>query len=256
MALPIDTLRLARRTLFASATVAIAAAAAPAASAGGWSNHARPFDFRFGNHIDEHQESVLSRRAMLLAGNLYVTFTDKDGNPIGTTADGLPIARHPRPAMGEICGQTVDCVVGWKFTGSLGPGPASGAILNRGEARYLFHTGVNGDDHPVWLTNRANIPQPGPGSSHYHWISNNPTVRPATTDPRIGSINPLCNVDDAAMLTPNTICLGWHLQLYAVRKFAFQHGGETIPVIPGSDNATHLNVVTNFPALPGIDATR
>lgn len=254
---PIDVFGLARSALLlASATAVIAAASAPAAWAGGgWGNHASPFDFRFGNHIDEHQESALVKGKKQLVGSLYITFTDKDGNPIGTQ-DGLPIARHPRANMGEICGQTVDCVVGWKFTGTLGPGPESAAVLNRGEARYLFHTGVNGDDHPVWLTNRANIPQPGPGSSHYHWITNNPTVRPATTDPRIGGINPLCDVDDAAMLTPNTICLGWYLQLHAVRKFAFQHGGETIPVVPGTDNATHLNVVTNFPALPGIDATR
>jgi len=245
-----------RYALLAFSTAIASTTYSPLASAGEWREHASFYDFRFGNHIDEHQESVLNRRAMRLLGNLYVTFTDKDGNLIGTTADGLPIARHPRSDMGEVCGQTVDCVVGWKFTGTLGPGPTSAAVLNRGEARYLFHAGVNGDDHPVWLTNRVNIPQPGPGSSHYHWISNNPTVRPATTDPRIGDINPLCNVERAAQLTPNTICPGWYLQLYAVRKFAFQHGGETIPVTPGSDNATHLNVVTNFPEDSGIDRTR
>ena len=256
MRLRLNSFKLTQWALFASATAAMAAASPSAVSGRGWNDHARPYDFRFGNHIDEHQESVLNNRTMQLFGSLFVTFTDKDGNLIGTTADGLPIARHPRTDMGEICGQTVDCVVGWKFTGTVGPGPVSAAVLNRGEARYLYHTGVNGDDHPVWLTNRVNIPQPGPGSSHYHWISDNPTVRPATTDPRIDEINPLCNVDHAAQLTPNTICKGWYLQFYAVRKFAFQHGGETIPVTPGTDNATHLNVVTNFPARPGIHGTR
>lgn len=251
----IDKSDLTRWTVLAIATAAISAAHG-LASAREWRNHAAPFDFRFGNHLDEHQESKLSRGSMHLHGFLYVTFTDKDGNPIGTTAEGLRIARHPRADMGEVCGQTVDCVAGWILTGTLGPGPASGAMLNRGEARYLYHSGVNGDDHPVWLTNRVNIPQPGPGSSHYHWITDNPTVRPATTDPRAGAIDPLCNVDHAALLTPNSICLGWYLQLYAVRRFAFQHGGETIPVEPGIDNATHLNVVTNYPAGLGIDRTR
>ena len=255
MRLRIDKSDITRWTLLAAATAAAVAAQGPAAASDEWRNHASPYDFRFGNHIDEHQESALNTRTMRLLGHLYVTFTDKDGNPIGTS-DGLRIARHPRSDMGEVCGQTVECVVGWVFAGTLGRGPASGAIVNRGEARYLFHSGVNGDDHPAWLVNRINIPQPGPGAGHYHWISDNPTVRPATTDPRIAEIDPLCNVDRAAQLTPNTICPGWTLQLYAVRKFAFQHGGETIPVAFGIDNATHLNVVTNYASVPGIEATR
>ena len=50
----------------------------------------------------------------------------------------------------------------------------------------------------------------------------------------------------------NVTCPGWFLQLKAVGSFAFQHGGETLPVTPGADNATHLNLLTNYALVPGI----
>jgi hypothetical protein len=55
----------------------------------------------------------------------------------------------------------------------------------------------------------------------------------------------------------NTDCPGWFLQLEALQNFAFEHGGEIIPVYKGIDNVTHVNIVTNYQAVTeNIDPTR
>ena len=59
-----------------------------------------------------------------------------------------------------------------------------------------------------------------------------------------------CNVTMASQLTPGVSCPGYFLEIQAIDSFAFQHGGETIPVGPGLDNRTHLNLVTSLPAEP------
>jgi hypothetical protein len=46
------------------------------------------------------------------------------------------------------------------------------------------------------------------------------------------------------------------MQITAIRSFAFQHGNEIVPVERGRDNATHLNLLTNYEAVPGITKTR
>ena len=53
----------------------------------------------------------------------------------------------------------------------------------------------------------------------------------------------------------NVTCPGWFIQLKAVESFAFQHGGEIIPVSPGADNATHLNLLSNYALVPGISGS-
>jgi hypothetical protein len=198
-----------------------------------------PFDFLFGNHIDTHQETRLNNKGEL-DGFFYIIFTgDTDG------ASGLPIARHPRGAsQNEECDvDAIVCVAGWHISGKLG------------EAVFLFHNGVNGDDHPVWLVNRVNIPQPG-SYTHFHWITNDEEAPTQTTDPRAdieGSIPDECNQQNGGQLetagAADEICPGWFLEIRAVRSFAFDHGGEIIPVYAGDDNATHLNLVTNYQAL-------
>ncbi len=208
--------------------------------------HATPFDFLFGNHIDTHQETKLklSKRGSpkKLFGSLYIIYTgDIDAE------SGLPIARHPRGAsQGEDCNDpAVNCLVGWLIRGLPG------------ETKFLYHSGVNGDDHPVWLINRVDIPQPG-SYSHFHWISSD------STDPRADSVPAECDVNMAGQLeganheggAENIVCPGWYLQIRATREFAFQHSGENIPVQPGIDNATHLNLLTNYAEVPGITATR
>jgi len=245
--------------------LALAIVATPA-SAQEWSDHAPPFDFLFGNHIDTHQQTRV-RSDGDVSGALYVYFTGEiDGD------SGLPVARHPRGEMhNEVCGLDVDCVVGWKLR------------ARKGHAKFLFHSGVNGDDHPVWLVSRKAIPQPGI-YSHFHWIASKGTEAqmgdveiPRACDVAMAGeleaavVEGTLSVDDGAMIyswdqqsvhvgdpdpdvgAENVTCPGWFLQLKAVESFAFQHGGEIIAVSPGADNATHLNLLSNYALVPGID---
>ncbi|MGV7225096.1 MAG: hypothetical protein ACQ9MH_26720 [Nitrospinales bacterium] len=104
------------------------------------------------------------------------------------------------------------------------------------------------------MVNRVDIPQPG-SFTHFHWIGAD------SDDPRaLAAEVPLqCDVDMAGELDNNAedvTCPGWFLEIRTVREFAFEHGGETVPVRPGLDNATHLNLVTNYEEIPGITETR
>jgi hypothetical protein len=211
--------------------------------------HDRPFDFLFGNHIDTHQETNLKTNYATgnpdsLFGKFYIIFTDKEPDPVS----GLPVARHPRGladdgSFDERCGITVDCVTGWEMRG------VSGA------AKFVSHSGVNGNDHPLWLVNRAEednapvegmvIPQQG-SFTHFHWITT------TSNDPRASDVSPECDKAKAGQLQDqepsavDMVCFGWFLQIKAVRAFAFEHGGEVIPIRPGMDNRSHLNLLTNF----------
>jgi hypothetical protein len=215
---------------------------------GPWRDHAAPFDFLFGNHIDTHQETNLKTNKDTgdpesLFGRFYIFFTGAID-----PASGLPVARHPRGLASdgshdERCGISVDCVTGWEMRGMPGA------------AKFVSHSGVNGDDHPLWLVNRAEeeaapaagmvIPQPG-NFTHFHWITT------TSTDPRASNVTEACDKEDAGGLQDlvpsavNEICQGWFLEINAIRTFAFEHGGELIPIRPGSDNRSHLNVFTNF----------
>lgn len=225
-----------------------------------WDDDAPAFGFLFGNHIDTHQLTRM-RRDGTLSGVLLIYYTGE------TDPDsGLPVARHPRGAMqGEECGIDLDCVVGWKLRGRAGA------------ATFLYHSGVNGNDHPVWLVGRKAIPQPG-AYSHFHWITSAGTealqgdldIPPACDVAMAGALEGdvaegTLSLDDGAMTyswaqqsvhlgggAEGVTCPGWFLQLKAVASFAFQHGGEILPVTPGPDIATHLNLVTNYALVPGI----
>ena len=201
-----------------------------------------PFDFLFGNHIDTHQQTRLLENGGLF-GFLYIIFPGAT-DPVS----GLPIARHPRGASeNEECGVDVDCTVGWVMRG------------RSGEAKFLYHSGVNGNDHPVWMINRVQIPQPG-SYTHFHWIADDPDAATQTTDPRAGIIPFVCNQQNAGQLqsagAADETCPGWFLQLLSVRSFAFEHGGEIVAVRAGFDNATHLNLVTNYDSISDITPTR
>lgn len=221
--------------------------------------------FIFGNHIDTHLQTRLVRGAVL-KGSLYIIFTGEID-----PASGLPIARHPRGAMhNEECGFDIDCVVGWKVRG------------RPGVAKFVSHSGVNGHDHPVWLVNRVDIPQPG-AFSHFHWIGADSSDQRAL----MGDVPAVCDVDMAGELEGRVIageievddevgddeiefaadihvgdgaedsyCPGWFLQLRAVETFAFRHRGEVVAVRPGIDIATHLNLLTNYAIVPTITPTR
>lgn len=224
--------------------------------------HLPPYDFLMGNHIDSHMENKLQADGSL-KGRLYIYFTGETDE-----ASRLPVARHPRGAgeHNEECGvDPIECVVGWHVRAL----PA--------EAVFVSHSGVNGDDHPVWLINTRNgIPQPG-SYTHFHWITS------ASSDERWGQVPAECDVPMAGMLegdvvtgnlelddgvnpaitwpdskvhvgggAENLVCPGWLLELTAIREFAFMHGGEKIAVSRGVDNSTHLNIVTNYAIVPGI----
>jgi hypothetical protein len=167
-----------------------------------WRNHAAPYDFLFGNEIDTHQQTRV-KADDALSGFLYVHYTGE------TSADGLPIATH------DDCAVAV-CDVGWTIDGL----PAN--------ATFLYHVE---HDHPVWLVDRADIPQPG-AYAHFHWVGAPPV---AAGDARSGYL----------------------LELRAIGRFCFVHhatdgsgscanrGG--VAVVPGIDIATHVNIVASFP---------
>lgn len=230
-----------------------------ASSAGNQQLHANPYTFLFGNHIDTHQETKLNNDGTL-KGRFYIFFTGETDE-----STGLPIARHPRGAgHDEECGiDPIECVVGWEI------------LAVPGEAKFLSHSGVNGEDHPVWMVSRSAIPQPG-SFTHFHWITSN------STDERYQTVPSACDVEMAGQLegtvltgdltlennideiswpdvdvhvelgAEDTVCPGWYLQITAKRAFAFQHGGEKVPVQVGVDNSSHLNIVNNYAIIPVI----
>lgn len=130
------------RTLFASAALALLAfGSAHAADLYPWRNHEPPFNFVFGNDIDTHQQTRLTRDGSLF-GFFYISFTGVK------TKDHYPVATHVD------CNASSDCTVGWTLSGK----PIS--------ATFLYQTM---DDHPVFLAKRADITQPG-SPSHFHWL--------------------------------------------------------------------------------------
>lgn len=189
-----------------------------------------PKDYRFGNNFDSHQETKLKRDKddypESLTGSLFIIFTG------GIDGDSeLPIARHPH--QDDDCNDPeTGCVVGWSITGVPG------------YAKFLYHNGVNGRDHAVWMWNRIDFPQPG-SFTHFHWISPGAGDENGG-DPRAEYGDASCDADAAGDLVPNDECYGWFLELRAVREFAFEHGDEIVPVRPGLDNATHINLVSNY----------
>jgi len=145
-----------------------------------------------------------------LFGFFYVRYTGV------VTKDHYPVATHPN------CSMVRDCTVGWTLHGT----PMT--------ATFLYDPMP---DHPVFQVNRPDIPQPG-AHSHFHWLG-------------------------PAMPMPRQTVNGFLLQLTAMDRFCFiHHGAEAatgaatcranggINVDPGTDIATHLNIVTTTP--PGL----
>jgi hypothetical protein len=297
-------------SLCAAATV-VHSAPRPGSVTPGDDWQSAPYDFQFGNHIDTHTQLRLvapQGKPNKLIGSFYIIFTDDQGVSLGTDPhSGLPIARHPRGLVlhddgsiqhDEACGVSpnIVCEVGWHMDGKPGA------------AKFVSHSGVNGDDHPLWMTNRSPgsnhgsgmaIPQPG-SFSHFHWIT------PSGNDPRNSTVPAACDEQKAGKLegdviesadvnvsgaikvkdSPNVaatagwtgqkvhsglaetsnpaavasaedvVCPGWYLQINARQNFAFQHGGEIIPVHRGIDNASHLNLISNYAIVPGLTPTR
>lgn len=118
------------------------AAVAYAATSYPWNDHAAPYDYLFGNHIDTHQQSQENIDDGKLGGFFYIKFT-------GKYEDGVPVATHAD------CGkEAVDCTVGWKLKGVY----VEDVMLDEN----------SGHGHPIWCVDPDDIPR-APGFSHFHW---------------------------------------------------------------------------------------
>jgi hypothetical protein len=185
----------------------LATSAATATDLYPWNNHATPFTFLFGNEIDTHQQTRLTKSGDLF-GFFYIEFTGV------VTRDRYRVATHV-----DCNAAGADCTVGWTLNGK----PVS--------ATFLYHVEP---DHPVFLVNRADIPQPG-AYAHFHWLG----TQPAVGETRSGYLLQLTAVD--------TFCFIHHGADSATSaKTCRDNGG--IKVNLGTDIATHLNIVTSFPS--------
>lgn len=108
-----------------------------------WSDHAAPFDLEFGNHIDDHQQSLA--KDGMLQGFFYITFTGATDE-----ASGLPIAEH-----GDCSATEMDCEVGWLWQGVTW------------SAEYC---GEPAGAHPTWEIKGADEYLKR-GYSHFHWLN-------------------------------------------------------------------------------------
>ena len=120
---------------FVSAATAFAAVGYP------WNEHAAPYDYLFGNHIDTHQQSKLNGEDQL-EGFFYIRYT-------GEEVDGVPEAMH-----GNCSADGIDCTVGWKLKGVA----AQATLVEKPEEH----------GHPIWCIDENDMPQ-APGYSHFHW---------------------------------------------------------------------------------------
>ena len=130
--------------LLAGVGAVFVVSAASATEARPWADHAAPFDFEFGNHIDTHQQSLAKND--MLQGFFYITFTgDIDAG------SGLPVAEH-----GDCSASDVDCEVGWGWHG-----------VTWSDATYCGHPAGGG--HPTWAIERGDKYLKR-GYSHFHWL--------------------------------------------------------------------------------------
>ena len=110
-----------------------------------WKDHAAPYTFLFGNHIDMHQQSQKIDGG-LIQGFLYIRYT-------GETVNGIPVAEHTDCSM-----DPASCVVGWTFYGV----PAQGTVVamdEMGMAQFCASA----------ATLRRLV-----GYSHFHWLGDPP----------------------------------------------------------------------------------
>jgi hypothetical protein len=172
-----------------------------------WNNHAAPYTFLFGNEIDTHQQTRRITSGDLF-GYFYISFTGV------VTTDRYRVATH-------LDCNANPCTVGWTLDGK------------RSTATLLYQVE---SDHPVFLVNRLDIPEPG-AYAHFHWLDGDP----APGDSKNGFLLQLTAVD--------TFCFIHHGADSATSSKSCRNNGG-IAVNKGIDIATHLNIVTSYPANP------
>lgn len=145
-----------------------------------WRDHSPPFDFRFGNDIDAHQQTRRTPDGGLF-GFFYVRFTGV------VTKDRYRVASHAD------CSAFTDCTVGWTLNGV----PQN--------ATYLYQLA---SDHPVFLIARTGIPQPG-AHAHFHWLGAMPSVGQSVSGYllQLTAVDKFCFIHhDAESATTNRTC--------------------------------------------------
>ncbi len=116
-----------------------------------WRDHAAPYTYRFGNRMDQHQQSKKVGQDQL-NGFLYIWFTDEthEDPELGR----LPVAQHvdcANPPQRED-GEPSSCTVGWTMHGIR----VQGQLLTYGGGR------------PTWCIDPSSMPEQ-PGYTHFHW---------------------------------------------------------------------------------------
>ena len=107
-----------------------------------WQDNSYPFDFLFGNHIDTHQESMVTKDGKLI-GFFYIRFTGAQ------TEEGIAVATHAN------CANVGDqCTVGWMLHGI----PVRATLVDHQPGQ-----------HPTWYVDPADLPQQR-GYTHFHWF--------------------------------------------------------------------------------------
>jgi hypothetical protein len=234
-----------------------------------WGNHAPPYTFTFGNHIDTHLELRLWKRDRPLfgiekgdlTGWFYVYDVDEDGDGVQDVdpASGLGIVHHCTKQEHYDAG----CYALWRVHAK-----PSIPELNGFTSMFLYHF----HDHPIWLLgnrvvdgglrgSRLHIHQPG-SYTHMHWLTEGSVHEGTFLPSSIADVEALfgvdinvpaeCNVSGASALTAGVVCPGYHMQIKVRhgKHVAFRHGGELIPLHPGVDNKSHLNLLTSYRSLP------
>ena len=103
-----------------------------------WNHHAAPYDYKFGNMIDSHQQSIVDKTGTSLKGFIYIHNINDD------YAEGIPTADKAH------C-KTQPCMVGW-----LVKGVKVSAKLMQKSPR-------------IWLVAPEDLPKE-PGYTHFHWV--------------------------------------------------------------------------------------
>jgi len=153
----------ALRLMLATLTLSLVGAAnATAADLYPWNNHAAPYTFLFGNDIDTHQQTQQLPDGSL-SGFFYVSFTGV------VTKDGYRVATH-------VDCNSAACSVGWLLSGQ----PRT--------ATFLYQVVP---DHPVFLVNRLDIPEPGT-YAHFHWLGGMPDAGKSSTVTCCSSRQSMC----------------------------------------------------------------
>jgi hypothetical protein len=106
-----------------------------------WRDHAAPYTYLFGNHIDSHQQSETIDGGQI-QGYLYIHYT-------GQTINGIPVAEHTDCSM-----DPTSCIVGWQIQG----------VSARATAVSMDSMGMAQFCASAFTLRSLN------GYSHFHWI--------------------------------------------------------------------------------------